>query len=63
MYRGKQIRRIIADQLIDLVQAYPQETELHIVAHSLGTVILWDLLFSERFDPRIPLHEIRDSYR
>jgi hypothetical protein len=58
--RGKQIRRIIADQLIDLVQAYPQETELHIVAHSLGTVILWDLLFSERFDPKDPAHEIRD---
>lgn len=58
--RGNQIRRIIADQLIDLVQAYPQETELHIVAHSLGTVILWDLLFSERFDPQDPAHKIRD---
>ena len=44
--RGTQIRRIIADQLIDLIQAYPRETELHIVAHSLGTVIILDLLFS-----------------
>jgi hypothetical protein len=57
--RGKQIRRIIADQLIDLVQAHPAETELHIVAHSLGTVILWDVLFSERFDPKDPAHIIR----
>jgi len=58
--QGTQIRRIIADQLIDLVQAHPRESELHIVAHSLGTVILWDLLFSERFDPKDPAHEIRD---
>jgi hypothetical protein len=57
--RGKQIRRIIADQLTDLVQAHPAEKELHIVAHSLGTVILWDVLFSERFEPNDPAHEIR----
>jgi hypothetical protein len=41
------------------VQAHPAEKELHIVAHSLGTVILWDVLFSEHFDPNDPAHTIR----
>lgn len=57
--RGGKIRRIIADQLIDLVRAHPAEEELHIVAHSLGTVILWDVLFSDRFPTSDPAHEIR----
>ena len=57
--RGQKIRRILADQLIDLVNNHPTEKELHIVAHSLGTVILWDVLFSDRFSPSDPAYEIR----
>ncbi len=62
---GKTIRlsrpqKLFAQDRAVIEEAYPQESELHIVAHSLGTVILWDLLFSERFDPQDPAHKIRD---
>lgn len=37
--------------LEDFIANHPEEEELHIVAHSMGTVILWDILFSEKFQP------------
>lgn len=57
--RGRRIRAIVVDQLEDLIQNNPQETELHIVAHSLGTIILWDLLFASRFAPDDPATKFR----
>ncbi len=45
--RGAEIRRLIADRLEDFIKQNPKENELHIVSHSLGSVILWDILFSE----------------
>lgn len=56
---GKEIRKCIATQLIDFLDKYPQETELHFVAHSLGGVILWDILFSDKFSFNDPAIEIR----
>ena len=56
---GKEIRSIIARQLLELIRRYPEENELHVVAHSLGGVILWDILFSERFEISDPAFEIR----
>ncbi|MBD2128428.1 hypothetical protein NDI39_19280 [Microcoleus sp. ZQ-A2] len=47
--RGTYIRKLIAAQLHEFIKNNPEETELHIVTHSLGSVILWDVLFSERF--------------
>ena len=58
--RGARIRKIIADQLIDFIHKNPQETELHIITHSLGTVILWDILFSDKFETHDPAFKIRD---
>lgn len=57
--RGIRIRKLIAEQLSDFISRNPGETELHIVSHSLGTVVLWDALFSERFHPDDPAFEIR----
>ncbi|MEW5860815.1 MAG: hypothetical protein AB1861_26160 [Cyanobacteriota bacterium] len=57
--RGEAIRKLIAQQLYDFLKKNPEETELHIVAHSLGSVILWDVLFSERFSPQDPAAYIR----
>lgn len=57
--RGFVIRDILADQLYQFLKHYPQEAELHIVSHSLGSVILWDVLFSNRFANDDPAHTIR----
>jgi hypothetical protein len=56
---GWEIRKVIALQLLELLEKYPNENELHIVAHSLGGVILWDILFSEKFKPDDPAFYIR----
>jgi hypothetical protein len=57
--RGVEIRKAIAQQLLAFIKDHPEETELHIVSHSLGTVILWDVLFSERFHSKDPAFYIR----
>jgi hypothetical protein len=57
--RGATIRRLIAQQLEDFLEKNPEETELHIIAHSLGSVILWDVLFSETFSSEDPAYAIR----
>jgi hypothetical protein len=57
--RGHKIRQKLADQLCDLINKFPDEKNLHIVSHSLGTVILFDMLFSERFDTKDPAFRFR----
>lgn len=57
--RGSEIRAMIAQQLRQFLNDNPQETELHFICHSLGTVILWDILFSDRFEQNDPAHEVR----
>ncbi|MEA5538929.1 hypothetical protein VB834_07785 [Limnoraphis robusta Tam1] len=58
--RGAKIRETLANQLIDFLQKNPLETELHIITHSLGTVILWDILFSDKFQANDPAFKIRE---
>ena len=58
--RGAKIRRLLAEQLHDFISRNPHETELHIISHSLGTVVLWDALFSDRFHPHDPAFALRD---
>ncbi|TAE59823.1 MAG: alpha/beta hydrolase [Nostocales cyanobacterium] len=48
--RGKKIRQSITEHLEDFITHHAQEQELHIIAHSMGTVILWDMLFSDNFE-------------
>jgi len=57
--RGAEIRRLIANQLEDFIKLNPNENELHIVSHSLGSIILWDILFSNKFKPNDPAFKIR----
>ncbi len=57
--RGTEIRRLIAYQLEDFIKLNHQENELHIVSHSLGSIILWDILFSDKFKPNDPAFKIR----
>lgn len=57
--QGLDIRDTIADQLYKFIKNHPEERELHIVSHSLGTVIFWDVLFSDRFECDDPAYTIR----
>ncbi|WP_287280517.1 hypothetical protein [Okeania sp. SIO2G5] len=57
--RGRAIRQKLADQLIGFAKEHPNEKELHIVCHSLGTVILWDSLFQSRYHANDPALRIR----
>lgn len=57
--QGREVRQLIADQLSKFIEKHPEEEEIHIIAHSLGTVILWDVLFSDKFKEDDPAHVIR----
>lgn len=57
--QGFEVRKLIADQLTKFIEKHPEEKEIHIVAHSLGTVILWDILFSDKFKEGDPAFLIR----
>lgn len=61
--KGREIRKTIAQQLDNFIKQNPNNSELHIVAHSLGTVILWDVLFSDRFSAKDPALSIRSMIR
>jgi hypothetical protein len=58
--QGREVRQLIADQLRKFKEKHPEEEEIHIIVHSLGTVILWDVLFSDKFKDDDPAHAIRN---
>lgn len=45
--RGKKIRQAIIRQFFDFIKDHLKDQEVHFIAHSLGSLILWDLLFSK----------------
>lgn len=45
--RGEAIRKRILEQFYQFLQDNPKETQIHFIAHSLGSLILWDILFSD----------------
>lgn len=50
-YKASQVVATLAQQTLDNLLDYnPKEDKLHIVSHSLGTVILFDILFASRWD-------------
>ena len=57
--QGKEVRRRVAMQLLNSLAEVPFEEDLHLVAHSLGSVILWDILFSDNFAPGDPAFYVR----
>jgi hypothetical protein len=49
---GAKVADVLEKQAVAGLKGYdPEEDRLHIVTHSMGTVILFDLLFSARWDP------------
>ena len=61
--QGREVRRTIAVQFLNFLAATPFEEDLHIVAHSLGSIILWDILFSEAFDVSDPAFYVRHAIK
>lgn len=57
---GHAARKTIAVQLLQFIKENPGDDDLHLVAHSLGSVILWDILFSDKLSPSDPAFYIRD---
>jgi len=65
-YVGAKIVQTLKDQLVTVLHASQPEDRLHLVTHSFGAIILFDLLFSSRWDPPdVPGHAnvmlIRDA--
>lgn len=58
-HQGKAVRKAIALQFLNCISEMPFEEDLHIVAHSLGSVILWDMLFSDAYGPSDPAFYLR----
>lgn len=58
--RGKAIRKTIVEQLSQFLNDHPNQQEIHLIAHSLGSFILWDLIFSNTLtndDPALTFRE------
>jgi hypothetical protein len=53
------IRETIANQLQKFIAFHPEHDEIHLVTHSLGSVLIWDVLFSDRFSSDDPAFQIR----
>lgn len=45
--RGQLIRKRVFEEFNQFIQDNPKETQIHFIAHSLGSLILWDILFSD----------------
>src|SRR6266576_622201 len=63
-YVGSQVVDLIKDQTLQGLSNYTPDDRLHLVTHSMGTVILFDMLFSPRWDePGIPGHDSATTIR
>lgn len=58
--RGQKIRETVIQQFFQFVKYHPQEEDIHFVAHSLGCLILWDILFSSTIEDEPDVLEFRD---
>lgn len=59
--RGKAIRKVICEQLSQFLENHSDQTQIHFVAHSLGSFILWDLLFSNTLPSNDPAFIFREN--
>lgn len=64
-YVGAKVADALKEQtLAGLAGFNPEEDRLHLVTHSMGTIILFDMLFSARWDPDyVPGHASVDAMR
>ena len=54
-YVGAKVAKLVEEQAVTGLSNHQEKDRLHLVTHSLGTVILFDMLFSARWDqPGIP---------
>lgn len=56
---GHQIREKIYNDLKQALKTYSDASKIYFVSHSLGAVILWDILFSKHFESDDPALAIR----
>ncbi|MBE8991653.1 hypothetical protein [Nostoc sp. LEGE 12450] len=59
--RGKAIRKTIVEQLNQFLNDHSDQQEIHLIAHSLGSFILWDLIFSDTLDNDDPAFIFREK--
>ena len=57
--KGASIRKQILHQFQDFVDNHPEDKEIAIASHSLGTLVLWDLLFTKDLPENDPAYEFR----
>ena len=64
-YVGAKVADVLKEQtLAGLAGFNPEEDRLHLVTHSMGTIILFDMLFSARWDPEhVPGHASVNTLR
>ena len=60
--QGAAIRTQILSQFKDFINSHPEDKEIGIVAHSLGTLVLWDLLFARDLPENDPAHLFRELF-
>ncbi|HBC41310.1 MAG TPA: hypothetical protein DCZ88_05250, partial [Pseudanabaena sp.] len=56
---GSSIREEILIQFQKFIKNHPEDKEVAIVSHSLGTLVLWDLLFAKDLPENDPAYEFR----
>ncbi len=64
-YVGAKVADRLQEQILSGLQGFdPKEDRLHLVSHSLGTIVLFDMLFSARWDPPYePGHDSIETIR
>lgn len=61
--RGREIRKVISSQINQFFEDHSTANDVHFIAHSLGSLILWDLLFSNDLEEDDPAFSFRDRLR
>ena len=59
--RGITIRRDLLEQLNLFIKDHHEHKQIHFIAHSLGSLILWDLLFSDMLTSDDPAFLFREK--
>jgi hypothetical protein len=63
-YIGSQVVDRLLSQIQEKLQGYQENDRLHLVTHSWGTIILFDVLFARRWDdPEIPGYQSVQTIR
>ena len=60
--KGSEIRKQILNQFQDFVNSHPEEKEIIIISHSLGTLVLWNLLFARDLPENDPANKFRKFF-